>query len=98
VETGALLRALDEGHLAGVGLDVFEGETLISEEKQILSDKYDAEELRSILKNLMLLRHENIIVTPHVAFNSIEAMERILATTLQNIKAFKEGRPINVVG
>jgi D-lactate dehydrogenase len=98
VETGALLRALDAGHLSGVGLDVFEGESLISEEKQILSDQYNAEDLRSILKNLMLLRHENIIVTPHVAFNSIEAMERILVTTLQNIAAFEAGKPINVVG
>ena len=97
VETGAVLEAIDTGHLSGVGLDVFEGETLITEEKQILSDQYDAEELRSILKNLMLFRHENIIVTPHVAFNSAEAMERILVTTLQNIAAFEAGKPINVV-
>jgi D-lactate dehydrogenase len=97
VETDALLRALDTGHLSGVGLDVFEGETLISEEKQILSDQRNIEELRAVLANLMILRHENIIVTPHVAFNSVEAMERILMTTLQNIQAFEAGKPVNVV-
>ena len=45
----------------------------------------------------MLFRHENIIVTPHVAFNSAEAMERILVTTLRNIAAFEAGKPVNVV-
>jgi D-lactate dehydrogenase len=97
VETDAVLLALDAGHLSGAGLDVFEGETLISEEKQILSDQYNVEELRAVVSNLMLFRHENIIVTPHVAFNSVEAMERILITTLQNISAFEAGKPINVV-
>jgi D-lactate dehydrogenase len=97
VETDALLHALDRGYLAGVGLDVFEGETLISEEKQVLSDQYNVDDLRSVVANLMLLRHENIIVTPHLAFNSVEAMERILMTTLQNIAAFYAGKTMNVV-
>ena len=35
--------------------------------------------------------------TIHVAFNSAEALERILVTTIQNIKAFESGRPMNVV-
>src|SRR5262245_36449610 len=61
VETEALRLALERGHLAGVGLDVFEGETLITEEKQVLTDAYTMEELRSVVQNLMLLRHENVI-------------------------------------
>ena len=97
VETDALLRAIDAGHLSGVGLDVFEGEAMITEEKQILSNRYEVEELRTVIANLMLLRHENIIVTPHLAFNSVEAMERILMTTLQNIASFQAGKSINVV-
>jgi lactate dehydrogenase-like 2-hydroxyacid dehydrogenase len=35
--------------------------------------------------------------TRWIAFNSAEALERILLTTLQNIEAFETGRPINVV-
>ena len=54
-------------------------------------------ELRTLVKNLALFRHENVIVTPHVAFNSREALERILLTTVQNILAFESGKPINVV-
>jgi D-lactate dehydrogenase len=39
----------------------------------------------------------NVIVTPHNAFNSKEALERILETTIENIQAFGENKPINTV-
>jgi D-lactate dehydrogenase len=45
----------------------------------------------------VLLHRDNIIFTPHIAFNSEEAVQRILDTTLHYLKAFLEGRPQNVV-
>ncbi|GBC90844.1 hypothetical protein HRbin14_01599 [bacterium HR14] len=45
----------------------------------------------------MLLKRENVVFTPHIAFNSHEAVRRILDTTLQNLKAFLQGRPQNCV-
>ena len=39
----------------------------------------------------------NVVVTPHNAFNTAEALNRITAQTIQNIKAFQSNSPINLV-
>jgi glycerate dehydrogenase len=44
-----------------------------------------------------LLKAKNCINTPHIAWISKEARQRIMDTTVENIKAFMEGKPINVV-
>lgn len=97
VETAALAKALDEGILAGAGLDVLEGEELIKEERQILSHDYPVDRLKTLLQNHILLNRENVVITPHIAFNSREAFLRILDTTVANIEGFLAGRPENVV-
>jgi D-lactate dehydrogenase len=98
VETEALLQALDEGILAGAGLDVLEGEKLVREEKEILSRSYSTEEMRVLLANHMLMNRENVVITPHLGFYSREAVQRILDTTIENILGFLKNEPINVVG
>ena len=49
-------------------------------------------------KNQILLKMPNVLVTPHNAFNSQEAMQRILETTIENIKRIKKGKVVNRVG
>jgi glycerate dehydrogenase len=39
----------------------------------------------------------NCIITPHIAWITREARERLLQTTLENVKAFLKGAPQNVV-
>jgi len=98
VDTCALLRALDEGLLCGAALDVVEGEEIYSEEKQLIGNHdMSSERLRMALRNMSLLKRPDLIVTPHIAFDSREAMERILSTTVDNVQALRAGSPINVI-
>ncbi len=98
IDTKALVRALKNGIVSAAGLDVLEEECEITEERDLLTDAFRQKcDLETILANHILLERENVIITPHNAFNSQEALERILTTTIANIKAFQAGQPINVV-
>ena len=97
IATEVLLWALDAGIVAGAGLDVLEEEEAVREERELLSGRFDGQKLRAVLYNHVLAKHERVIITPHIAFNSREAVERILETTLQNISAYLAQAPSNVV-
>ena len=44
-----------------------------------------------------LLKAKNIILTPHIAWATLDARKRLMKTTAENIAAFQKGEPINVV-
>ncbi|HZK64332.1 MAG TPA: NAD(P)-dependent oxidoreductase, partial [Puia sp.] len=44
-----------------------------------------------------LFKAKNCIITPHIAWATKEARTRLMDMAVSNLKAFKEGRPINVV-
>ncbi len=91
VETEALIYALNENILSGAGLDAIEEEGEIKKEMHFLTEPHpDSEKLKNMLYDHMLMKMPNVLITPHNAFNSQEALERILNTTIKNIKNFKE--------
>ncbi|QXX76636.1 hydroxyacid dehydrogenase [Methylovirgula sp. HY1] len=98
VDTEALVRALATGRVSAAGLDVLPQEPMIGDEAQIFrSDHKDAVDFRALVADHVLLNHPNVLVTPHNAYNTIEAMHRILESSMTIIEAFANGKPQNVV-
>lgn len=98
IETQALIIGLEQGILEGVGLDVLEEENTLAEELEILaSGQKEKVNYETLLLDHLLINHPKVIITPHNAFNSQEALNRITATTIENIKAFLAGNLLNTV-
>ncbi|HSR89315.1 MAG TPA: NAD(P)-dependent oxidoreductase [Candidatus Udaeobacter sp.] len=95
IDPEALVWGLQSNHLAGVGLDVLEDENLIQNHEQVISCE-DCK-IKTTLLNKIIIAHPNAIVTPHNAFNSTEAIQRIIDVTIDNIKSFAEGKTKNDV-
>lgn len=72
-----LADALNEGKIAGAGLDVLSVEPPSAQNP--------------------LLTAKNCVITPHIAWSSIEARTRLLKIVIENIRAFQNGKPQNVV-
>ncbi|MGA2604115.1 MAG: NAD(P)-dependent oxidoreductase [Verrucomicrobiia bacterium] len=74
--TEDMVMLLDEGHLGGLALDVYENESTL------------AVALRSGKSGFPLLGRPNVILTPHNAFNTAEAVDRKARQTIQQIDHF----------
>ena len=87
IDTIALLEGLKEGIIAGAGLDVLEDEKNLKENKNEGMNNANHE----------LMKMPNVIITPHIAFYTREAVAEILKITAENIKNFISASPKNLV-
>ena len=98
IDTEAIVIALDKEILAGVGLDVLEEEKELEEEAVILTRVYrENVNMKNLVFDHMLINHPHVLITPHNAFNSTEALARITKTTIENIKSYSTGQAVNLV-
>lgn len=98
IETDAMVRSLTSGHLGGVGLDVLEDEQSLREEAElVLRAPEKVRDFKTLYENHLLMDHPNAILTPHIAFDTAEAVQEILATTAENIIAFSKAAPQNTL-
>lgn len=96
VDTEALIKALDENWIAGAALDVIEGETELHEPNQPLKEHhFFSHDWRTIRRNHALLKRNNVIITPHMAFYTQEALLTIHDATVKAIQSFTTGQPVN---
>ena len=77
IDTDALVRALNNGHLGGAAIDVYDQEPPPT--------------------NHPLLKCEHVILTPHCADMTPEGVDLLNEGAVDNIIAFLEGNPKNVV-
>lgn len=96
IETEALLAALQSGKVAAAGLDVVAGEHLMRNATPH-DGTLTSTEKKHLELNKLLLEHPAVVATPHSAFNTDEALQRINQITLENLIAISESRPINLV-
>ncbi len=96
IETQCLLEGLNQNIFKGLGLDVLEHEALFRNKNE-RDLPLNSEELSIWNANKLLLNDPRVLITPHNAFNTHQALERILQTTLENIKAFQKGTLLNSV-
>ncbi len=79
-----LYTLLTEHHLGGIGLDVFEDEPTLA---TVLRQQTSSPQQKKIQ---LLLQHPNVLLTPHNAFNTHEAVYRKSLFTVQQILYFLE--------
>ncbi|MEK7551202.1 MAG: NAD(P)-dependent oxidoreductase [Patescibacteria group bacterium] len=98
IETQAIVEGLEREILSSVGLDVLEEECDLREERELLTTEFLKNcDIKTQLLNHVLLTRQDVIVTPHNAFNSKEALQEILEITVVNIKSYINNTPINIV-
>jgi D-lactate dehydrogenase len=81
----ALLAALRSGRLGGVGLDVYDHEMELGDSLRAGRTSDDAE----VRATLELVQCDNVICTPHNAFNTAEALRRKCEHSVQQIATFR---------
>lgn len=92
IETQALYNAINRKEIAGAGLDVLESEETISDPDYLVDiSRLNEGTLKQTILNTRLQQLPNVIITPHIAYNTKEAINRILETVMSNINSFVDG-------
>jgi D-lactate dehydrogenase len=93
IDIVALYENLLSGKIKGAALDVLECEYLALAPENIVDDIKSSKSncVASALITQKLLGMDNVIITPHIAYNTQESINTILATTFNNIRDYSKG-------
>lgn len=87
IETEALVDALQNGTVAGAGLDVLEEERELKSKFSHVKDIQSMDALKTLIRDHALVDMPRVIITPHIAFFSKEAYREILTTSAAHAAA-----------
>ncbi|MFP4402072.1 MAG: NAD(P)-dependent oxidoreductase [Candidatus Nanoarchaeia archaeon] len=92
IDTQALLEGLEQEIISFVGLDVIEGECLMKEEssRMLETDATSKCDIKTLVQDHILINHSRVYLTPHNAFNTTDAVNKILNSTISQINEFLE--------
>ncbi|MBI2465501.1 hydroxyacid dehydrogenase [Candidatus Shapirobacteria bacterium] len=88
VKTEAIIYGLANKILWGAGLDVTEDEDLLESVAMVSSTRPTKDDLQEVLTYHLLRDRDDVVFTPHNAFNTKEAIGRIIKTTVENINSY----------
>jgi len=98
VDTEALVWGLENEIISAAGIDVLAEEGNVNDEMRLLVQPHpNYDNMKTLLMNHYLIDHPRVIITPHTAFNTKEAIGRIQETTFENIEKFVDGAPQNAL-
>jgi len=83
--SGELLRLVDEGHLGGLGLDVYNHESRLAVALRSGATDDDDKEVAAALE---LAQRENVILLPHNSFNTEESTDRKAQLSVEQLEHF----------
>lgn len=89
----ALYKYLESGKVKGAGLDILENDYCSKKTKEPGNETMSTKNNFSITRKLM--RMPNVIITPHLAYNTNEYVDYVLETTMNNIKDYLKGMYTN---
>ncbi|MCM1265341.1 MAG: hypothetical protein NC200_03995 [Candidatus Gastranaerophilales bacterium] len=99
IDTSALYDAIKDGKLKGAALDVIECEELNSNivdfDKTLKTASCEC--LESTILAQKLMSFDNVIVTPHIAYNTKDSINIILDTMFYDIKNYYQGSHTNQI-
>ena len=97
IDTGALYENIKSGKVKGAALDVLECEYLKYDNEGIVSTVKNASEtcLENIIITDKLIEFDNVIITPHIAYNTKQSIMNILESMFISIKEHYHGGYLN---